>query len=1082
MLNWIFKFLLGDDIFISYSRADGATYAAGLANELTKLRFSCKLDQWGTESGAEMPESLKKSLKRSAVLVLVGTEGAAKSRHVGSEIEEFKRTGRVIVPVIFDGTLLKNGLTCKDGELVRLQENSISSPAAVEAIWAGEIEGLPISADKPESLKTGDAADEIVSRIEKTFTFSRKDERLRKTSLATAILLLLLIAASAVAFGTAVVKGEEAAKKTAEAVTATAAAEEAKKNAEDQQKLADAAKKDADEQKRIAGEEKAKAVGEKEKADKASKLATEKTKLAAEKTKLAAAAQKEAEKQTEIAEQKRKEAEEQAERTRQLTYAANIQLADNLYDSGQQEAFEEILNGIDGTLGNFELNYLKHLSEGLVNFPGLEKEENVSQLTFSPDGKYLVGSGKRSPVILWNSETGQPIDLKVAPGLSGDDVRGFAFSKNGERLAAVFPKNIFIWDTATWEPIEFAPGLKPGLPEEEYFTFVSFAASADELFTASGDKEVYLRRWNIPGQSQVGDVKDLKLKTKPYELTILKIMPDGKTFVSYVETEEYPSIRVVLLDAMSPEVEIYYDPEGEPNSFLYNPYISQTGNRIAVVRELQIFKQKHPEVFVFDVGAKEVKLHLEPLNDKGEEQSILSLAFSPDEKRLAVVYHSEIRIWNIEKKETERIIPIKLQSVNSVVFSPDGSRLATADDNAVRMWDTRSESDVFTFRNEKSVGYSSDGKKIITSNTAGQWTLWNTLEQRPIKDLGKYDEEELTGVLFSPAGNYFLTQRKEGSEYVLQLHDAAGEELKLVSKTGCRTLDRYVGINVFSENGRRLAVPCADGTIRIWNLEERNGAAVENERTVRLQNVLPKNPESGEYSRFRIQFTGNGEGLFITINVGRPLEKTFLWDIETDRKIPEVCPGEIVNMSPDGKWIITSDKKFIFFRLRNENNNKSCKEQRLLSVKGVANFVFSLDSSTLGVFYKNNTVSILKLKETPIKNTIYTIESEVNRFTRLSRSGRWLSAGNNKYLDTITGKEIKIAGCVEYSRFSIDEERLLANCGSTGILKIWSLESGLELLNMKIPDSGSGILIDKRHLLVVDADGARLWKTAFNSN
>jgi hypothetical protein len=110
MLNWIFKFLLGDDIFISYSRADGATYAAGLANELTKLKFSCKLDQWGTESGAEMPESLKKSLKRSAVLVLVGTEGAAKSRHVGSEIEEFKKIGRMVIPIVFDGILLKNGL------------------------------------------------------------------------------------------------------------------------------------------------------------------------------------------------------------------------------------------------------------------------------------------------------------------------------------------------------------------------------------------------------------------------------------------------------------------------------------------------------------------------------------------------------------------------------------------------------------------------------------------------------------------------------------------------------------------------------------------------------------------------------------------------------------------------------------------------------------------------------------------------------------------------------------------------------------------------------------------------------------
>src|SRR6266704_2568804 len=36
--NSVSKYLFGDDIFISYSRADGATYAAGLADELATSR------------------------------------------------------------------------------------------------------------------------------------------------------------------------------------------------------------------------------------------------------------------------------------------------------------------------------------------------------------------------------------------------------------------------------------------------------------------------------------------------------------------------------------------------------------------------------------------------------------------------------------------------------------------------------------------------------------------------------------------------------------------------------------------------------------------------------------------------------------------------------------------------------------------------------------------------------------------------------------------------------------------------------------------------------------------------------------
>jgi hypothetical protein len=45
------RFLFGDDIFISYSRADGITYAEGLASELAKRGFSCRVDLWEARLG-----------------------------------------------------------------------------------------------------------------------------------------------------------------------------------------------------------------------------------------------------------------------------------------------------------------------------------------------------------------------------------------------------------------------------------------------------------------------------------------------------------------------------------------------------------------------------------------------------------------------------------------------------------------------------------------------------------------------------------------------------------------------------------------------------------------------------------------------------------------------------------------------------------------------------------------------------------------------------------------------------------------------------------------------------------------------
>src|SRR5262245_65856029 len=89
----LLRFLFGDDIFISYSRRDGANYAAALANELSKpgRDFSCFLDQWGAAAANELSKPVVQALRRSTVLVLVGTPGAMQSKFVRQEVEDFSR-------------------------------------------------------------------------------------------------------------------------------------------------------------------------------------------------------------------------------------------------------------------------------------------------------------------------------------------------------------------------------------------------------------------------------------------------------------------------------------------------------------------------------------------------------------------------------------------------------------------------------------------------------------------------------------------------------------------------------------------------------------------------------------------------------------------------------------------------------------------------------------------------------------------------------------------------------------------------------------------------------------------------------
>src|SRR2546425_141881 len=102
-------FLLGDDIFISYSRGDSTNYAPALANRLGERGFICYVDQYGTDINDDLPPRLLRKLLRSTSLVLIGSERAVNSLPVRREIDLFKTTGRPIIPIDVDGALSKSG-------------------------------------------------------------------------------------------------------------------------------------------------------------------------------------------------------------------------------------------------------------------------------------------------------------------------------------------------------------------------------------------------------------------------------------------------------------------------------------------------------------------------------------------------------------------------------------------------------------------------------------------------------------------------------------------------------------------------------------------------------------------------------------------------------------------------------------------------------------------------------------------------------------------------------------------------------------------------------------------------------------
>ena len=219
-----FRSLAADDIFISYTRLDASTYAAGLADELTKKGFSCFIDKLGTDPDKDLPDMLLRKLKSCAMLVVVGTERAATRQTIADEVREFLETGRKssVVPIDFSGAIYR-------------------------ASWYPLVEGIAPEPEKnPMALDDGEPSLSVVSRIEKQFNYTRRNQRLRRAAISMAVIFALLVLAGV---GAGVYARQQIVLANTErerAGQARAEAEKAQKDAAAEREAARLAKIDAD--------------------------------------------------------------------------------------------------------------------------------------------------------------------------------------------------------------------------------------------------------------------------------------------------------------------------------------------------------------------------------------------------------------------------------------------------------------------------------------------------------------------------------------------------------------------------------------------------------------------------------------------------------------------------------------------------------------------------------------------------------------------------------------------------------------------------------------------------------------------
>ena len=450
--------------------------------------------------------------------------------------------------------------------------------------------------------------------------------------------------------------------------------------------------------------------------------------------------------------------------------------------------------------------------------------ERMSNLCFSPDGKYLTAGSADGTIQIWGIESGQLATTYTDYG----DAQMFPYYSPEEGLiaAAVSKQKVEIWDVEQKEKIDTFEHRGDNW-------HVCFSGDGAQLAVASSSE---IQIWTKGNNSDVHTLSTLHGHIPTMETLVFS--SDEKTLAagfwrdnvllwevasrcSYRPHGEKlpatshnvyrsPSGKIISINGSGNNLNMQEVGESEPIVELIGPEgglgrakaFAPTGHRIASVdKDNNIHIWKQTGALNSGQGSGSWERHTTIINDEeftyGLVHSPTGLAFSPDGKQLASISRSrdwKACLWDVDSGEQIYELPL------APLPSRDGRYTYTycGDDTGI----------AFSPRGD-----------IIAGGKWGEIVLWDATDGKILMTLPQpEDSQRAITLCFSPCGEYLASGawwQPDLQKVPIRLWEVASGE-NIATFWG-HTTD--VQCFVFSPNGTLLVSGGHDGAIYLWDLK-----------------------------------------------------------------------------------------------------------------------------------------------------------------------------------------------------------------------------------------------------------------------